>query len=132
MCWTEEVVQAADEAADVSEAREKVVKALNRSGSIDAAFERKGKGKVTYSNRQHTKTDSRTEIVRWVTENMRPFSIVADRGFNCLMKTGRPHYHIPSPMTVSRDVKRVFARTRQRIAKMLQVSVRLHYPYPDH
>lgn len=36
------------------------------------------------------------------------------------MKTGRPEYYIPSPSTVSRDVKLVFARTRQRIAKMLQ------------
>ena len=36
------------------------------------------------------------------------------------MKTGRPHYYIPSPTTVSRDVKRVFANVRKRIAKMLQ------------
>src|SRR5437763_10762735 len=61
-CWGEEAVKAANEAKDVSEAREKVVHALNRSGSIDAAFERKGKGKVTYSNRQHTKMEARTEI----------------------------------------------------------------------
>lgn len=38
------------------------------------------------------------------------------------MKTGRPEYHIPSPTTVAHDVKLVFARTRQRIARMLQVS----------
>ena len=86
-CWGEEAVKAADEASSATEAREKIVKPLNLSGSIDAAFERKGKGKVTYLNRQHTKTESRTEIVRWVTENMRPFSVVADRRFNCLMKT---------------------------------------------
>jgi len=65
---------------------------------------------------------SRTEIVRWVSEDLRPFSIVKDRRFLSLMKTGRPHYHIPSPSTVARDVKSVFARTRKRIAKMLQVS----------
>jgi hypothetical protein len=29
-------------------------------------------------------------------------------------------YYIPSPVTVSRDVKMVFANTRKRIAKMLQ------------
>jgi hypothetical protein len=63
----------------------------------------------------------RTEIVRWVLENLRPFKIVSDRGFQSLMKTGRPDYHILSPSTVSRDVKTVFAHTRQRIAKMLQV-----------
>ena len=63
----------------------------------------------------------RAEIVRWVAESKRPFKIVKDRGFQSLMKTGRPEYHIPSPQTVSRDVKKVFARVRKRIASMLQV-----------
>lgn len=38
------------------------------------------------------------------------------------MKTGRPEYYLPSPSTVSRDVRVVFARSRQRIAAMLRVS----------
>jgi hypothetical protein len=38
------------------------------------------------------------------------------------MKTGRPDYHIPSPQTVSRDVRNVFVGVRKRVAKMLQVS----------
>jgi hypothetical protein len=68
---------------------------------------------------------SRAEIVRWVSESVRPFSIVEDRGFKSLMKTGRPEYYIPSASTVSRDVRLVFARTRERIAKMLQVRMTL-------
>jgi hypothetical protein len=36
------------------------------------------------------------------------------------MKTGRPEYYIPSPSTVSRDVKKVFVNVRKHIAKMLQ------------
>jgi hypothetical protein len=36
------------------------------------------------------------------------------------MKTGRPEYYIPSPTTVSRDVKHVFVKARCRIAQMLQ------------
>src|SRR6202035_2562770 len=36
------------------------------------------------------------------------------------MKTGRPEYYIPSPTTVSRDVKKVFINVRKRLAKMLQ------------
>ena len=32
---------------------------------------------------------------------MCPFSIVEDRGFRCLMKTGRPEYYLPSRSTVS-------------------------------
>ena len=37
------------------------------------------------------------------------------------MKTGRPEYYIPSPETISRDVRNVFVNVRKRIAKMLQV-----------
>src|SRR5258708_30806906 len=66
---------------------------------------------------------TRAEIVRWVSESLRPFEIVQDRGFQSLMKTGRPEYYIPSKSTVSRDVRLVFARTRQRIAKMMKVSL---------
>lgn len=60
------------------------------------------------------------EIVRWVSENVRPFDIVSDDKFRSLMKTGRLEYYLPSPSTVSRDVQFVFARTWQHIAKMLQ------------
>jgi hypothetical protein len=63
------------------------------------------------------------EIVRWVCELLRPFAIVGDRGFKRLMKTGRPHQYIPSASTVTRDVRRVFARVRQRVADELQVSL---------
>ena len=63
------------------------------------------------------------EIVRWVSESLRPFQIVSDQGFQCLMKTGRPGYYLPSPSTVSRDVKVVFAKARNRIAKLLRVRI---------
>ncbi|KAG2741624.1 hypothetical protein P692DRAFT_201842237 [Suillus brevipes Sb2] len=98
-CWGEEVVKAADDAKSCDVARESIVNGILTNGSITASFERKGKGKITYSHRQHTKTETKAEIVRW---------------------TGRPEYYIPSPSTVSRDVKLVFVRTRKRIAKMLQ------------
>jgi hypothetical protein len=61
------------------------------------------------------------EIVRWIAENKLPFQIVNNRGFQSLMKTGRPGYWIPSAETVSRDVEIVFLNVRERIAKMLQV-----------
>ena len=61
------------------------------------------------------------EFVRWVTENNRPFQIVNDRGFQSLMKTGRPECYIPSLETISHDVKSVFIRVRACIAKGLQV-----------
>ncbi|KAH7926229.1 hypothetical protein BV22DRAFT_986403, partial [Leucogyrophana mollusca] len=105
-CWGEDVLNTVDEAKNATVARDTIITALLETGTITAAFERKGKGKVTYSHRQHTKTEAKC--------------IVNDRGFQSLMKTGRPDYYIPSPSTVSRDVKLVFARVRQRIAGMLQ------------
>ncbi|KAG1733063.1 uncharacterized protein EDB91DRAFT_1238664 [Suillus paluster] len=85
-----------------------------------------GKGKVTYSHRQHTCTESKAEIVKWVSKSLRPFDIVKDQGFQCLMKTGRPEIYIPSPLSVLHDVCLVFARTRARIAKMFKVTVCVH------
>ncbi|KIK40528.1 hypothetical protein CY34DRAFT_87177, partial [Suillus luteus UH-Slu-Lm8-n1] len=40
--------------------------------------------------------------------------------FVLLMKTGWPEYYIPSPSTVSRDVKLVFVNIRKCIVRMLQ------------
>jgi len=69
----------------------------------------------------------RAEIVRWVSESLCPFDIITDRGFQSLMKTGRPGYYLPHPTTVSRDVRLVFARTRKRVAMMLQVSLQINH-----
>ncbi|THU76473.1 hypothetical protein K435DRAFT_824565 [Dendrothele bispora CBS 962.96] len=98
----------------------KAARSYLKDGSITAAFKRLNKGTVTYSHRQHTKMETRAEIVRWVAESSRPFTIVHDRGFLCLMKTGRPGYYLPHPTTVSRDVKTVFAKTRMRISSWLR------------
>ncbi|THU95823.1 hypothetical protein K435DRAFT_819612 [Dendrothele bispora CBS 962.96] len=98
----------------------KAVSTYLKQGTITAAFKRENKGVVTYSHRQHTRTETRAEIVRWVAESSRPYAIVKDRGFQCLMKTGRPGYYLPHPTTVSRDVKMVFAKTRRRVAQWLQ------------
>ena len=64
---------------------------------------------------------SSAEIVCWVSENMRPFEVVNDHSFQSLMMTGRPVYHLPHARTVARNVTLVFARTKERIAEMLQV-----------
>ena len=57
VCWGVETVAAADEARNLGAAYEalKTVK----DGSIIGAFDRVGKGKVTYSHRQHTTTQTR-------------------------------------------------------------------------
>ena len=123
-CWGREAIEAADNTKDAFAARDAMAKAIPRDGSLTSVFARIGKqDRVTYSHRQHTRAEVRVGIVRWVAENMRPFLIVKDRLLLSLLKTGRPDYHVPSPQTVSRDVKNVFVHCRQRIAKMLQVSV---------
>lgn len=62
-------------------------------------------------------------MVRWIAESKRPFQIVNDRGFQSLMKTGRPGFQLPSAETISRDTKNAFVAVRQRIAKMLKVRI---------
>jgi hypothetical protein len=64
----------------------------------------------------------RAHIARWCAESNRPLNIVKDRQFEILMKTGRPGTSIPSPSTVTRDVKLVFERTRERINRILKVN----------
>ncbi|KAG1726769.1 hypothetical protein EDB19DRAFT_1622345, partial [Suillus lakei] len=119
-CWGDKVLKAADQAKNANEVHQKIISSFLRNGSITASFERNGKGKVTYSHRQHTHVETRAELVCWVSKNLRPFDIVKDHAFQSLMKTGRPEYYIPSPSTVSRDVRQVFVWTRQRVATMLQ------------
>lgn len=59
ICWGEETVAAAGNTRNVYEARAVLAKSILKDGSITAAFERIGKDKVTFSHRQHTKTESR-------------------------------------------------------------------------
>ncbi|RPD59519.1 hypothetical protein L227DRAFT_503634 [Lentinus tigrinus ALCF2SS1-6] len=108
-CWSVEVMCVAQELGHLKHSHP-MVEAYGRSGTITMAFKCTGKGKVMYSVRPHTSAETRC----------RPFEIVRDRAFLMLMKTGRPEYKIPSPATISRDMRRVFAKVRVRIAKMLQ------------
>jgi hypothetical protein len=110
-CWSAEVVASADKAMSANEVCAMTVKGILNPQLITAAFERMGKSKVTFSHRQHTKTELRAEIVRWVAESKKPFDIVSDCGFQSLMKMERPEYYIPSLTTVSCDVGRVFTNT---------------------
>ena len=59
ICWGSEAVDAADNTRDVDAAREILLKAKVRDGSITAEFKRIGKGKVTFSTCQHTTAESR-------------------------------------------------------------------------
>ena len=58
-CWGNAAYEAAKDCQHANDARESVVKPLTTSGTITAAFDRKGKGKVNYRHRQHTKTETK-------------------------------------------------------------------------
>lgn len=59
ICWGAETVRLATEARNLQDTCQ--VLAKSKDGSVAAAFQVKGKGKVTYSHRQHTK--SKTKFV---------------------------------------------------------------------
>jgi hypothetical protein len=90
-CWGENVMKTICGAKDLAAARNGITEYTDK-GSITASFEQKGKGKVTYWHRQHTRTKTRAEIVCWVAENLCPFEIVNNCGFQSLMKTGQSEY----------------------------------------
>lgn len=55
VCWGADIVERADEAKDINSICAGLATAKNlTNGSIVALFERKGKGKVTFSACQHT------------------------------------------------------------------------------
>ena len=58
-CWGAETVAAADQTKNAAEARSSVINLVSKNGSITAIFERLGRTKVTYSHRQHTKTEAK-------------------------------------------------------------------------
>jgi hypothetical protein len=59
ICWGCEAVEAADSTRDVDAARKILSNAKLRDGSITAEFKRIGKGKATFSARQHTTAEAR-------------------------------------------------------------------------
>src|SRR5882757_4515449 len=63
LCWGQETIDAADVCGDINSTRDGLNKAKKlKNGSITAAFERKGKGNVTFSHRQHTKAQTRSVV----------------------------------------------------------------------
>ena len=62
-CWGGEIVSQAPETKKdltINEVRESLAKAKVQDGTITAMFERKGKGSVMFSTKQHTYTETRS------------------------------------------------------------------------
>ena len=92
-----------------------------RNGSIALAFQKAGQETITYSTTPPTNLEVRVNHVKWMCESQRPFAIANDKGYHRNMKIGRPHQYIPPADTISRDVRYVFIRAREKIARLLQV-----------
>ena len=58
-CWREDAWNAASACRNADDARKSVTLPLTRNGTITEVFERKGKGKVTYSHVQHTREETK-------------------------------------------------------------------------
>lgn len=58
-CWGAEALEAAMALKDVTSICENVIESLNKTGKVGTAFAQQGKGRVTYSNLPHTKTETR-------------------------------------------------------------------------
>jgi len=57
-CWGNETVKSADGTKALETAHAVLAKTMLRNGSITAEFECISQGKVSYSHRQHTSTES--------------------------------------------------------------------------
>jgi hypothetical protein len=114
------------------------VKPMRENGTINTMFNVISKGKPVYSTTPHTRLETRYVLmwsihlyiftcinsavfVLWMAEANRPFTMVTDRHLQCLLKTGRPNYYIPSRVTVSRDLRFASAHVRKQLALSLQV-----------
>jgi hypothetical protein len=64
-CWGQGALKAGMATGTAKDAHESVVNKLRGSGSITAVFERKGKGKVTFSHHQHTKTETKSVVLNF-------------------------------------------------------------------
>jgi hypothetical protein len=98
------------------------------NGSIFTAFARQGQQPVHHTHRTHTSTEARARIVKWITQNNRPVTIIEDTELRELLLAGRPQLTLPSRHTISRDINASFVHCRDRIKKLLQDHAgRLHF-----
>lgn len=73
----------------------------------------------------YTKPRFRYLMAKWIFHNHRPFSIVQDEELLEMLRMLYAKVDIPSPNTISRDVREIFALTRKQVRVILQ-------EYPGH
>ncbi|OCH87573.1 hypothetical protein OBBRIDRAFT_735885, partial [Obba rivulosa] len=91
------------------------IKSYIWDGTIMTIFTYKGKGKIIYSTCPHTKAETRYVLSSCRLMSMQPFKIVEYCGLNCLIKTERPEYWLPSCQTLMCHVNVVYKHIKVRI-----------------
>jgi hypothetical protein len=61
-CWGEDILSQVVEVKNIEAARD-LIGNHTKNGSITVSFKKKGKGKVTYSHRQHTRAETRYSVM---------------------------------------------------------------------
>ncbi|KAJ7200178.1 hypothetical protein GGX14DRAFT_372486, partial [Mycena pura] len=111
-CWGKDTVDAALAVKSAEKAREILRRNPGKQKRLTDIFKHHANSTAEiFSARPLTKAENRCCL--------RPFRIVKDRAYRYLMKSGRPGVHIPSPSTIARDVKKAFAKTRERVKERL-------------
>lgn len=62
-------------------------------------------------------------VAMWVARRHHPFTIVDDPEFQEILRMLYPKIKLPSRVTVSRDVRDIFERTRERLKDKLKVRI---------
>ncbi|KAE9396503.1 hypothetical protein BT96DRAFT_749584, partial [Gymnopus androsaceus JB14] len=103
-CWSKETVRAVYESGDVEKARAE----LQKHGKMRQSKITLGLKKIkTWAESFSTRPPSKEEIQ-------------CDRCYRWLQQEGQPDRYIPSKETVSRDVKHLYSKTKEKLAKELQ------------
>ncbi|KAJ3819508.1 hypothetical protein EV361DRAFT_767377, partial [Lentinula raphanica] len=120
-CWGEEAFNTAKDST-LEKARA-AVKTFGKKGQtrLTAALTTTKTWAKLFSTSPPKQETIRVVTARWVSENARPFQVVQDRCYRWLQKEGRPHQYIPSRETVGRDVKKLYMRSKEKLAEELQM-----------
>jgi len=143
LCWGEDVWKEAKD-LELDPAKEVVRKFKTmKNVKLTEMFARVPGSKETYSISPPSREEIRlvfeislhfrahptfsVTIARWVSESMRPFRIVKDRGLRWLCRTGRPHFYLPDNTTVAKDVRFLHSWSERQLAEELQASLTIAY-----
>ncbi|KAE9404170.1 hypothetical protein BT96DRAFT_989650 [Gymnopus androsaceus JB14] len=120
-CFGSKAVKSVRQSKDINKAHEVLKKFGKKSQSKLTAALKTIKGWAeSFSTQPPSKESIRVVTACWVSESVRPFHIVKDHGYRWLQKEGHPERYIPSRETVSKDVKNLYEKVKEKLAKEFQ------------